>query len=126
LADLPLDQSDGGIERRFYIQVGGIEQYGVFGGPHRCARAIGVALVALTYHFQHFFVSYIVALRLAFKITPPGTDLGQSGHEYFDIRVGTYHGADIPPVEHGSRLAPRELALKVQQRLSDPLDASHN
>jgi hypothetical protein len=55
LADLPLDQSDGGIDSRIYIQLGGVEQYGVVGAPQGCARTSGIALVTAPDECQNVF-----------------------------------------------------------------------
>ena len=57
LADLPLDQSDSGIECGFYIQISRIKQQGIVSNDHRCVGAARVTRIPGFDRFKYAVIS---------------------------------------------------------------------
>ena len=103
LADLPLDQSDSGVECRLYIQVRGIEQVGVGRRPHGGAAARrhrgrrGCLMIG-----QNGLVGHAPRRGPGARESGAGAHFGPRGDENLDVRVGADDGADVAAVEHGA------------------------
>ena len=119
-ADLPLDQSDSGFERRLYIQVRGFEQVGVGGRPHGGAFTAGVAGIAALDVLQNRLVGHREGQGLALDKPALGSHLGAVPSHRFWRRLGADHGADVAAVEHGAARLRGKRASGRQEGPSAP------
>ena len=107
-----LDNVDGGPNCRVYIQMRGIEQAGVLGGPQRGDRPAAVPLVPAQDVGQDPGLVRRLPPAPQLRRAAAGPLLGAGGDENLNGRPRADHGADVAAVEHRPRRLGRELALE--------------
>src|SRR3984885_7581778 len=112
-----LDDIDGGPERRVYTQMRCIEQVRVRRRLQWGRGAPRIPLVAAEQVGEHVLFLGHFAAPPQFPGPAAGPHFGGGNDKELNVGTRRDHGADIPPVEHGSRRFGGKTALIVDQRL---------
>ncbi len=124
--DPGFDQRKGGCEGRVYIQIGGVEQEGVFRLLQGGDRAGAVGGIPGGDFGQNFGLDPGNPHALKFQPAPVGAHGGGPLHEQFGGGVRGDHRPDIAPVHHRALgMAGRigeEFPLEIEQRLAHRRD----
>jgi hypothetical protein len=109
------DDLQGLLERRLYIQCGGIEQDRIGGGLEGCRSPASVARIAASDVSEHLVKGNPLSAYRKLVVPAPGAGFRTRRDKYFHIRRGTNHGAGIAPIEDGTAGSAGEFLLDFEE-----------